>query len=463
MLFAKTLAVLLASAACASATGPLRVHPENPRYFTDGSGRAIYLTGSHTWLNIQDAGEPFDFEKYLDFLERHNHNFTRLWAWESPLWVTPDSRLLRLAPLPYARTGPGRAFDGRPRFDLTRFDPAYFDRLWERVAAAAERGIYVSVMLFQGFSVARKSRRRFATPWMGHPFRKPNNVNGLHADADGDEEGYEIHTLADPRVTRLQEAYVRQVIDTLNGFDNVIYEISNESHGPSAEWQYHMIRFIHRYEASKPKQHLVWMSYPWDGLHGLADDRLLFDSPAEIVSPRGGRVPIYRTDPPVADGAKIVIADTDHLWGIGGNRAWVWKSFLRGLHPIFMDPYKNSPYRSEPELESKWDPIRRAMGDTLRFARRLELASMLPSDDPEVCSTRYCLRESGKAYLVYQPDGGPFRLAVEVGAYRAEWFRAATGRTVIEEPKRYEGGSHTFHPPFEGDVVLLLTAASGER
>lgn len=31
------------------AIGPLRVHPTNPRYFTDGRGKAIYLTGSHFW------------------------------------------------------------------------------------------------------------------------------------------------------------------------------------------------------------------------------------------------------------------------------------------------------------------------------------------------------------------------------------------------------------------------------
>ena len=40
----------------AEAKGPLRVHPENPRYFTDGSGRAVYLTGSHVWNNWQDQG-----------------------------------------------------------------------------------------------------------------------------------------------------------------------------------------------------------------------------------------------------------------------------------------------------------------------------------------------------------------------------------------------------------------------
>ena len=39
-----------------AAAGPLRVHPDNPRYFTDGSGRAVYLTGAHTWNNLVDTG-----------------------------------------------------------------------------------------------------------------------------------------------------------------------------------------------------------------------------------------------------------------------------------------------------------------------------------------------------------------------------------------------------------------------
>src|SRR5262245_17715422 len=39
-----------------AAIGPLRVHPANPRYFTDGSGKAVYLTGAHTWNNLQDIG-----------------------------------------------------------------------------------------------------------------------------------------------------------------------------------------------------------------------------------------------------------------------------------------------------------------------------------------------------------------------------------------------------------------------
>src|SRR5258708_4552859 len=53
--------------------------PANPRYFCAASGKAIYLTGSHTWSDLIDRGptDPppsFDFDRYLDFLQRSNHN-----------------------------------------------------------------------------------------------------------------------------------------------------------------------------------------------------------------------------------------------------------------------------------------------------------------------------------------------------------------------------------------------------
>ena len=65
----------------------LRVLSSNPRYFTDGSGKAVYLTGSHTWSNMRDLGQTdpppiFDFNGYLDLLQSNGHNFIRLWAWD---------------------------------------------------------------------------------------------------------------------------------------------------------------------------------------------------------------------------------------------------------------------------------------------------------------------------------------------------------------------------------------------
>ena len=449
------------------ATGPLRVHAKNPRYFTDGSGRAIYLTGSYTWLNLQDgalagAALTFDYEGFLDFVGQHKHSFFRLWTWESSLWILPDSRAVELGPLPFQRTGPGVAFDRKPKFDLTRFNPAYFQRLRRRVESAQNRGVYVGVVLFQGFSVSRKSKNRQKSPWQAHPFNKANNINGIDGDLNGDGEGYETHTLALPRVTRLQEAYVRKAIDTISDLDNVIYEISNESHGGSARWQYHMTDLIHEYERGKPKQHPVWMSFTWDGMAGSGKDADLFDSPAEAVSPRGestgrGRGAwTYAVDPPVADGSKVVITDTDHLWGIGGDQAWVWKSFTRGLNPIFMDPYDGVVLGGR--FEKKWDPVRRSMGYTLRYARRMDLAAMAPHG--RLASTKFCLANPGREYLVYLPSGGSVTvdLSAAKGALAAEWFSPGTGKA--RKPTTVQGGAkRTLAAPFTGDAVLYISAS----
>ncbi|UCD51730.1 MAG: hypothetical protein JSW27_03685, partial [Phycisphaerales bacterium] len=127
-------------AVAAPAKGPPRVHPRNPRYFTDGSGKAIFLTGSHTWANFQERGvegetPDFDYQRYLDFMAGHGHNFVRMWRWEQAqgMQFVPASTLIRYAPMAYERTGASQALDGRPKFDLTRFNQAYFDRLRQRV------------------------------------------------------------------------------------------------------------------------------------------------------------------------------------------------------------------------------------------------------------------------------------------------------------------------------------------
>src|SRR5215470_4466825 len=68
---------------------PLRAHKTNPNYFMDDEGRPVYLTGSHTWNNLQDWGNgnsvrPLDFTAYANMLVKHGHNFTLLWRTELP-------------------------------------------------------------------------------------------------------------------------------------------------------------------------------------------------------------------------------------------------------------------------------------------------------------------------------------------------------------------------------------------
>ena len=105
------------------ASGPLQVDAVNPRYFSDGSGRVVYLVGSHTWRNLQDVVSEksrlsFDYSEYLRFLTRYHLNFFRLWRQEDALFE----------PMPYLRTGPVVALDGGPKFDVNRINPLFFER-----------------------------------------------------------------------------------------------------------------------------------------------------------------------------------------------------------------------------------------------------------------------------------------------------------------------------------------------
>src|SRR5258708_3236570 len=102
--------------------------------------------------------DTFDYPGYLDFLERYDHNFIRLWAWELVNWDTRGNaqelpKVLEVNPHPWKRTGPGNALDGKPTFDLTQFNESYFQRLRHRVAEGSKRDIYVSIMLFEGWGI----------------------------------------------------------------------------------------------------------------------------------------------------------------------------------------------------------------------------------------------------------------------------------------------------------------------
>lgn len=463
------------------ASGPLTVYPDNPRYFSDGNGNVVYLAGSHTWSNFQDTGATnppvaFDYTVYLDFLVANNLNFFRLWTWEQERWGPWLKEDIYFSPMMYEQVK--LTANDKPKFDLTRFNDLYFDRLRQRVAQAGERGMYVSIMLFDGWSIEDKNLGD-GNPWLSHPFHRDNNVNGIDGDLNHDGQGLEIHSLQAPAITALQKAYVQRVIDTVNDLDNVLFEISNESHKDSYEWQYDLINFIKQYEAGKPKQHPVGMSVEWPG----GDNAVLFHSPADWVAPNsdGG----YKGDPPAADGKKVIVADTDHLWGIGGNYQWAWKSFLRGHNLLFMDPYDCSPVWPPSDCDPdnvEWRALRTNLGYTRSYANRMNLAAMSPRND--LASSGYCLANpatNDAEYLVYLPAGSTVTailqslivtnyspslylpsdstVTVDLSATASnlytEWFNPNTG-VVIEGDTTVGGALRSFTAPFRGDAILYI-------
>jgi hypothetical protein len=494
-----------------AARGPLVASEANPRYFTVAGDeqKAVYLTGSHIWNNLHDGmgpgaacadtAERLDYGAYLDFLAEHGHNFIRLWRWEQVKSQAAGGDFhLCMTPQPWARTGPGRAKDGKPKFDLDRFDEAFFDRLRDRVVGAGQRGIYVAVMLFDGWALHLSPAPDHVE---GHPFHAANNVNGVGIGSILDYQVLPLH----PRVQQLQEAYIRKVVDTLGDLPNLLWEVANESSGggkadpafaqmlglagspewgDSTAWQYWVIDTVRRHEAEMGYQrHPMGMTMQFPVPEQTKVNQPLYASRAEWISPgyddevfAAGGVPQapgappsrWLVDPPAADGRKVIINDTDH-YALGGDALWAWKSFLRGLHPILMDfgliGGVNPPDSSAggPMSYAAFEPARWAMGDTLRFAERMNLIEMQPWQD--LSSTGYALANPGEEYLILQPGGAAdaFTVLLEPGTYSAEWFSIEARETVPGEATTIDRPTAaSFRAPSEasGPTALYLKKVS---
>ena len=478
--------------------GPLRVNPVNPRYFTDDSGKAIYLTGMHVHGAFRGmapkggaAGAPgfdsVDYDAFLNEMVQRNHNFLRFWVGRETGFQKSrvGDEILYADPFIYVDINEDDHLGvGHPVYDLDQLNPAFFDLLREKCLKAQEKGIYTAIMLFEGWSLDTRKSVADGWPFLGHPFNKANNINGIDGNPPMDEgespvsdsqdvnkfcptEHLRVHTLDIPEITAYQKKYVKKVIETVNDLDNILYEICNEGLRWSRYFQYEMVDYIHEVEASMPKQHPVWMSHLVP-----AQNESLYVSNAEAISPGVEDVAEdYCINPPASDGRKVIIPDTDHLGGFWGTSQWVWKSFLRGLNPIFMDfwgPVRNMGAHADGEamsnlfgrnqymLPANWgEPVRVALGRAKRIADRMDLNHMLPYG--ELCSTGYVLANPGKEYLIYAPEAGQFRLKLygAPGPFEVRWYNPNTDVT-IEGMDMIGDGAVDITPPYLGEVLLYL-------
>jgi hypothetical protein len=460
-------------------TAPLRASATNPNYFVDSVGKAVALTGSHTWNNVQDWGangsiQNLDFNSYVSMLTRHNQNFTLLWRTELPHFCNLPTGAVTdydVAEHPWLRTGPGVASDGKPKFDLNRFDQSYFDRLRERVVQLQEAGIYAGVYFFSGEWVGSF---RCAGGNDGYPFSGANNINDVD---DGGGSG-SVTMTAPNAITDFQDAYVRKTIDTLNDLPNVLWIVSEESPSGVGWWNGHLIDVARTYEATKPLQHPIGYG-AMSG--GNDDDAVLYNSNADWVSPETRISPTSScgTGSPVC---KVNINDSDHsyfgMWkdSAQSNRNYFWENFARGNSVAFMDPYTvyypsgNRNLCVSPvngicsDVDNRWDNVRATMGYIRSYADRMNLIAMSPQNS--LSSTGFALANpapQGSELLVYNPSGGGFTvdLSYTTRTITVEWFNPATG--VVIEGGTVPGGSasQTFNPPFPGDAVLYLADHGG--
>jgi hypothetical protein len=469
-------------------SGPLKAS-KNPNYFQDTNGKTLILCGSHSWNTLQDWGsngsiQKLDFDAFVRFLNKHNHNFTLIWSTELPKFhgfPTTDTSPpdITVTPFPWLRTGPGVATDGGLKFDLTKFNQEYFDRLRGRVQALGNAGIYAGVYVFSGEWLLR-----FRSATDGYPFSGNNNVNGVDDGYKGGsvESAVAATTMNTTNaITEFQDTYVKKLINTLNDLPNVLWIVSQEASENSTWWNDHLISFVRAYEKGMPYQHPIGLG----GLDNSLTDRDIYNNDADWVAP-WGRISPSRSCGTGKPACKVNINDSDHsYWEIWKdtpqkNRNYVWQNFANGNQVAFMDPYVVSYTRQGRNMvdapingighapDARWDNFRDNLGYILKYSQKMNLTKILPQQ--VLSSTGYCIAQTpatGAEYLVYASNGGPFTVDLSAMSNKrklaVEWFNPSTGTTMSQSPIAAGSSSQSFSPPFEGDAVLYLVDTTGHK
>jgi hypothetical protein len=478
--FAALMLLVLAGPAAADTPGrlrPLCLHPDNPHYFLFRGRPTILLTSGEHYGAVLNAA--FDYVPYLNELQAHGFNLTRTFSGtyrEVPASFNIEHNTLAPQPkdyrAPWARSDQPGAADGLNKFDLTRWDPAYFARLKDFLTQAGKRGIVVELGLFCTLYNDEL--------WAVSPMNARNNVNSI-----GKVGRREVFALKEPGLTAVQEALTRKLVRDLRDFDNVYFELCNEPYfeGVTHEWQDRIIAAVVATEKGLPHRHLI--------AKNIANHSAKVEKPNPQVSIFNFH---YATPPDtVAINYHLnkAIADDETGFKGAGDRAYrteAWDFLIAGgavysnldysftcEHPDGTYKHTRSPGGGGPELRRQLAILKRFLEgfDFVRMRpdpRALRGARITPEPvkegaKPGPAPTARLLAEPGRQYAVYVRGGVAAVLTLELpqGAYRAEWLNPRSGRVERSEDFRHGGGERTLTAPdHTEDIALRVRRSEGK-
>lgn len=455
------------------AGAPLALHPDNPHYFLWRGKPTILITSAEHYGAVLNL--DFDYRKYLDTLARDGLNNTRTFT--GGTYVEPpgafDITKNTLAPLtgrfisPWARSEQPGYNGGGNKFDLDRWDEAYFARLKDFVAHAGKRGVVVEVNLFCPFYED--------SMWGLSPLHANNNVNGLGAGLSRTN----VYTLDRHGGTlAAQVRMVRRLVEELREFDNVYYEICNEPYfgGVTVEWQHHIANQIT--EAQKDHQYRKLIS------RNVANGEARVTDPHPDISIYNFHYAYPPSTVPLNYGLNKVIGDNET--GFQGTndlpyRVEAWSFLLAGgglfnhLDYSFVTGHEDGTFVYPMKSPGGGNPgFRSQMAILGAFMRSFDFVRMKPEPTAIVGGVpaghrAFVLVEPGKAWAIYLardvkakeapvgPQTAALRLHLPAGRYETEWLNPRTGRVDLRSAVESQGEVATVvSPGFEEDVALRL-------
>ena len=352
-----------------------------------------------------------------------------------------------LMELPWSRSGTGRAWDGLSKYDLTRFNPWYFDRIDGFAAEADRQGrvLYLNVY-FQHWLLESRSH------YVDFPWRPVNAIQatGLPNEVPAAEVFYDV---SDPVRRDLHRRYIRHTLDVLKDRTNVVYGIDREYSGPLSFVEFWLDE-IAAWEGENRRDVKVALEIPKAQLDTLLADpkrRPLFDAMAvhhwqyrndgRLFAIVGGinKAPREQQDAfiPPPNGNEALGVQRAPLWETTPAMKYrAWREYAdKAPDLVFLFPQDLFP-----ELTKA---VEAAVPDEVRRGSVMTDEAVTEAGTPSTTAWSTALR--GGERLIYSTDGGEVRLRLG-GRWRVTWISEG-GSVPIDGAAEAIDGALSLRPP----------------
>jgi hypothetical protein len=340
--------------------------------------------------------------------------------------------------LPFARSGKELAWDGLSKYDLTKYNYWYWNRLKQFADLADQKGLVLIHQDYFQHNIIEAGAHYADFPW-----RTANNINSTGFPEPvpyaGDKRLFMAEQFYDTSIVvrrELNRKYIRQCLDNFSNNNGVIQLIGEEFTGPL-----HFVQFwlntIREWEQEKGKKELI----------GLATTRDVQD--AILANP--------------AFASLIDIIDIRYWYYQADGTGYEPKggqSLAPRQHARLLKPKSTSPeqvYRAVLEYKTRF-PDKAVMYSAdaydrngwavlmaggsfanlnLKNSRFLSAASQM-QPVTKVNSKQWELSNTQTGYIIYEPSGSSLSVEPAAGNYDALWINTINGQEKMD--KAVKGG-----------------------
>lgn len=399
------------------------------------------------------AAHQVAFEQnYALWYERRRDDHERIRRMDGDVWPP-------FYELPFARTGKDTAWDGLSKYDLTKYNYWYWNRLKQFADLADQKGL---VLVYQDYF--QHNIIEAGAHYADFPWRPVNNINNTGFPEPppfaGDKRIFmaeQFYDVTNPVRRPLHRAFIRQCLDNFANNNGVIQLTGAEFTGPLHFMQF-WVDVIKEWEAETGKKTIIGLSATKD-----VQDAILADpTRANVINVIDIRYWHYQADgkayAPLGGQSLAPRQQARQFKPKNSSFEQVYRA-VREYRDKFPD--KAVMYSADNYDNFGWASFMAggslAAIPSMADAGFVTAASAMKPVDASF-KEQYMLADAGKGYIIYSnnPDGIQVDLTKAPGTFHVKFFDPANGSVSGKEEKIKGGKIVSLKNAKHGSVVLWI-------